>query len=380
MRILLATGAPTLPQMIGGSQRSGDALIRALQARGYTVGITAGLVGEGRLGWRGKILMKLSQHQAILDNDLGYPAYRSWYPVETAGEVFSRFRPDIVIVLAHSTGLVANAFHKIGANLLFSFQDVEFDQHGYDLAKLKPIIGVANSQFTADAYSAKFDASCTVIHPLIEFENYLTPAIGGAVTFINPSPLKGLTTAIETARLLPNIPFRFQETWPMGNAERTELLGRLADLSNVTLAPPVEDMREIYSKTRILFCPSQWNEGYGRIASEAQISGIPVVGSDRGGLPEAIGNGGTIVCAEAEAKAWANAIVNLWSNPTEYEAAARAAIKHANRPELQFEKQVDRWEHAISLAHMHNTVSSENAQHAKDNISTVLKPSRESYP
>ena len=38
------------------------------------------------------------------------------------------------------------------------------------------------------------------------------------------------------------------------------------------------DMRSVYAKCRILLAPSVWEEAYGRVVTEAQISGIPVVG------------------------------------------------------------------------------------------------------
>ncbi len=350
MRILVATGAPTLPQMIGGSQRSGDTLLRGLAARGHEVAITAGLDGEGFLGWRGRILMKLTGRRAVVDTLLGYPAYRSWYPAQSAGEVARRFKPDVVVVLAHSTGSVAHAFAEAGVPVLFNFQDVEFDAHGYDLAQLAPIRGVANSAFTAAAYRSRFGATCTVIHPIINPEQYRTEVTGRYVTFVNPSPLKGLAIAIEVARLLPDIEFRFQETWPLSSRERSSLTAAIGAIPNIVLAPREEDMRKVYAQTRILLAPSQWAEGYGRIATEAQISGIPVIGSHRGGLPEAIGDGGSILPADASPQTWAAEVRSLWHDDTRYKALSEAAQRYAARRALNRDHQLDEWERALREA------------------------------
>ncbi len=53
------------------------------------------------------------------------------------------------------------------------------------------------------------------------------------------------------------------------------------------------DTRSVYAATRVLLVPSQWKaETWGRVASEAQFSGIPVLASDVGGSPEAVAPGG----------------------------------------------------------------------------------------
>ena len=347
LRILLATGGPTLPQMIGGSQRTGDTLLRGLRERGHEVALTGALVGSDWIGWRARLLMKLTGRRAIVDHTQGYPVYRSWFPYQTAAEVVADFRPNAVVVQAHSTGLMGQAFHELDQPLLFSFQDVEFQEHGYDLGKLQPLTGVANSQYTAEAYRAAFDATSTVIHPMIDGAQYRVEHTGKHVTFINPSPVKGVDIAIATAAALPDIPFRFQEAWPMPPSERQELLARLAVVPNVTLVPQVGDMREVYRDTRILFCPSQWQEGYGRIATEAQFSGIPVIGSDRGGLPEAIGDGGIVLPAAAPVNDWAAAIRSLWDDDAVYREFGARATAYANREALQLERQLDQWEDAI---------------------------------
>ena len=350
MRILVATGAPTLPQMVGGSQRTGDTLLRSLAARGHSVAITAALIGNDWLGFRGRVAMKVLQRRAIRDNTLGYRAYRSWETAETADEVARHFRPDVVIVQAHKPGLVGRAFHETGTPLLFSFQDVEFQDHKFDLRRIAPIRAVANSQFTADVARERFGAECTVIHPMIDPDQYRVEQSGGKVTFVNPDPVKGVDIALAAAALLPDIPFRIQETWPLSDQERRGLIGRLDALANVTLAPKEEDMREVYRDTRILLAPSQWREGYGRIATEAQVSGIPVVGSDRGGLPEAIGDGGLVLPAEAPADDWAAAIRRLWEDKAYWSEKSAAALRHAGRPAIRLHSQLDAWENAITAA------------------------------
>lgn len=293
------------------------------------------------------MLMKLTGRHAITDNHQGYPIYRSWFPQETASEVAEHFKPDVVVVLAHKTGLVAKAFHDLKLPILFSFQDVEFGGHGFDIGQITPLHGIANSEFTAAAYREEFQANCSVIYPLIDSEKYVVEETGNNIVFINPVPVKGLEIALEVAALLPEIPFIFQESWPLSPEDRASLNKRIEKLDNVVLKAPTQDMRDVYRQARILLCPSQWNEGYGRIASEAQFSGIPVVGSDRGGLPEAIGDGGVVIPFQAPAPTWADEIKALWNNQDRYNTLRDRSLAHSSRETLSLTKQIDSWEQAI---------------------------------
>jgi glycosyltransferase involved in cell wall biosynthesis len=123
-----------------------------------------------------------------------------------------------------------------------------------------------------------------------------------------------------------------------------ELHAGLADLPNVTLQRPVADMRDVYKRTKILLAPSRWEEAYGRVASEVQISGIPVVASDRGGLPEAVGAGGILLNPDGDIADWVSAVEKLWSDKKYYDDMVAAALVHAARPALNVDDQLTMWE------------------------------------
>lgn len=50
---------------------------------------------------------------------------------------------------------------------------------------------------------------------------------------------------------------------------------------------------EILQQSKLCVVPSCWEEPFGRVALEAQACGVPVVASDKGGLPEIVENGVT---------------------------------------------------------------------------------------
>jgi glycosyltransferase involved in cell wall biosynthesis len=98
-------------------------------------------------------------------------------------------------------------------------------------------------------------------------------------------------------------------------------------------------MKALFRRTRILLAPSRWEEAWGRVASEAHCSGIPVVGSSRGGLAEAIGPGGIALDYDAPLAEWVAAVRGLWSDPAVYAKTSAAARAYSLRPEMDNERQ-----------------------------------------
>ncbi|TGV54195.1 glycosyltransferase, partial [Mesorhizobium sp. M2D.F.Ca.ET.160.01.1.1] len=102
--------------------------------------------------------------------------------------------------------------------------------------------------------------------------------------------------------------FLFVESWKLDDDHRARVEKTIAPFSNIKLENRTNDMKTVYGRTRILLAPSKWEEAWGRVASEAHCSGIPVVGSRRGGLPEAIGPGGVVLDYDATVGEWAAAV------------------------------------------------------------------------
>jgi glycosyltransferase involved in cell wall biosynthesis len=229
-------------------------------------------------------------------------------------------------------------------------QDVEFSDHGGDFASLGRVPCVANSRFTAEKYRQAFEVDPLVIHPMIDGNKYRTDTTRENVTFINPHPLKGLDLALSLAEKCPDIPFSFIETWPLSADQRSDLLNRISARPNVRLNPSVTDMKKIYGATKILLAPSRWEEAYGRVASEAQFSGIPVIASNRGGLPEAVGDGGVLLDPDGPIEGWIEALQNLWNNHEYYNEVSNKASLHSRRPALNLDYQIEQWVNAFHSA------------------------------
>lgn len=341
MKIVLGSGHPYLPQLTGGAQISTHEIAGGLAERGHDIRVLSGLSGDGAVGLRGRVLLKLTGRKLAMDRSCGYPTYRGWFPWEGVDELVTRERPDVVLLQSGRQVPVARRFLARGVPVVLFLRNVEFDDLGGDLGALGPVPAIANSAFTAGRYREAFGLDPVVVHPTFTPERYRTPTDRSRVTFINPRPEKGLQTALALAAACPDIPFDFVEAWNMSAEERRALTGRVAPLRNVTLRPGTEDMRTIYRSSRVVLAPSQWEEAFGRIAAEAHFSAIPVIATRCGGLPEAVGPGGLLVDPEAGIDAWVAALRALWDDAALYDRLSRAAAEHAVRPALDRDTQMD---------------------------------------
>ena len=343
MRILLGSAHPYLPELIGGAQTSTHQLALAFQQRGHEVAVLAGLLGQGLFGLRQRLRLKLKlQGHAWVRDSLEYPVYRAWQAHEVAGEVAAAFGADVVMFQSGLPVKMAEAMAQTGIPTVIYLRNVESDDLGGRIDDLERVSFVANSLFTQSQFKRMFDITSSVIYPMVDPYKYRTVSSRQNVTFINPHPHKGVDIALDIAACCPDIPFVFIKTWSLSADQESYLRGRVAQLSNVTVLPSTTDMKSIYGKARIVLAPSRWEEAFGRIAAEAHLSGIPVVGSDRGGLPEAIGPGGIIVRADAPIENWVDAVRRLWTDADLYKEKSEAAACYSSRPEMDAGAQVDR--------------------------------------
>ena len=351
MRILFVTASPYLPQRRGGMKSSADELCVDLMRRGHQVAILAGFTHSNRSDWRLRLLMRINQvrYRCAVSRDLvsGYPVWRAWSPWNEIACVAAQERAELVVVMVGQPIRMGLAAQRTGLPILMLLQNVEFHTHGGRLADLGEVPWIANSRFTAEKYRTAYGIDSEVIIPYIAADRYRVATTRENVTFINPHPVKGRDLALEVARLCADIPFAFVEGWKLGDVDRRDLMQRLEALPNVTFLPPRDDMRSIYGKCKILLAPSVWEEAYGRVATEAQINGIPVVASSRGGLPEAVGAGGILLDPDRPAVEWAAAVRSLWQDQKHYDDLSAAALAHSERPETNATYQIESWERAL---------------------------------
>lgn len=134
----------------------------------------------------------------------------------------------------------------------------------------------------------RFQSRCAYAADYCYFDPSPSPSnpsnLASDVTFISPSPEKGLSIFLRLVESMPETRFMAVKTvhWTKPWVEQL-----LRKQRNVTIEAATEDVDKLLRSTRVLIVPSVWQEAFGLIVVEAQLRGIPVVSSDVCGLQEA---------------------------------------------------------------------------------------------
>jgi glycosyltransferase involved in cell wall biosynthesis len=123
------------------------------------------------------------------------------------------------------------------------------------------------------------------------------------------SPHKGVHIAIEAIRILKKkgtiLPLEIigKPSNQIYFAELKELVSRLKIEQEITFSGPLrrEEVFEKLKTVEMLLFPSLWEEAFGLVAAEAMASGAIVIGSNRGAIPEVVGEAGFTVEPNGEA-------------------------------------------------------------------------------
>jgi len=124
---------------------------------------------------------------------------------------------------------------------------------------------------------------------------------------------KGFAVSVEAASMLadshPNIHFIF-----LGDGkEREALEARASELTNITFAGKQTNMGNWFALADLFIHPS-YSEGLGSVILEAIAAGLPVIGTDVGGIPDIIEhNYNGLLIEPGKPKMLASAIVDIYS-------------------------------------------------------------------
>jgi glycosyltransferase involved in cell wall biosynthesis len=86
-----------------------------------------------------------------------------------------------------------------------------------------------------------------------------------------------------------------------------------------------------YQRASVLLVPSIWFEPAGLVIYQAQVAGLPVVGSDSGGIPELLaGRDDSLVLPAGDHSKWTSSLRALIEDAGMRKQMTEAAMKHAS--------------------------------------------------
>lgn len=184
---------------------------------------------------------------------------------------------------------------------------------------------VALSGFISDVVQATFGVDTRVIRTMVDINDVRAEEREPeCITMMNPrTELKGGDIFLEIAGVMPDTQFVIAGEFASSAQRETA-----ATLNNITYLGWMDDVREVYRRTKVLLVPSLVEEGGPRVIVEAFANGIPVVGTNRGGIPEFIDDAGAIVDEPHSISQWVKEIEAVIDN---YDCLSGLANDRARR-------------------------------------------------
>ena len=196
---------------------------------------------------------------------------------------------------------------------------------------------VANSDYVAKRYEEFYGIDTETVYPFVDTTQYETEREDAeSILHVNPLEEKGILRTLEIAEKMPEKKFTV-----LGTPKKKRIAAKIHEAENVENIEYVENMKEIYSRTKIALMPSKWEEPFGRIPVEAGASGIPTIATRKGGLPESVGIEELTV--EDSTQAFIDKIEEVEASYEEYSEKARE-----NAEEKRMEKQAGKIENILN--------------------------------
>jgi glycosyltransferase involved in cell wall biosynthesis len=249
-------------------------------------------------------------------------------------EALAAGRPDIVLTYGSSHAEVARRARarKLGSRVVFSVHNFAYrEPHAFSEVD----VILTPTRAVSDHYRASHHVNSISLRMAIDPTDVLAPVREPAFyTFVNPTKMKGVHLFVRllqrSRQQIPDAMFLVVES--RGSSQHLSQAAAecgvdLTQLTNFRIVRNTPKPANVFAVTRVLLVPSLMEAG-ARIAAEAMINGIPVIGSDQGGTPETVAEGGIILPAgEDNVDQWADAIATLHHNEPLYRKLAQAAAE-----------------------------------------------------
>jgi glycosyltransferase involved in cell wall biosynthesis len=338
LRVLFVKNALFIPELYAGAELATHYLCRSLIERGHHVAVAGS--------------SNLPGQRAKCDGDCGYPVYRARLFDNAVARAIAEFRPDAVVWQEPSDWIGSSTFGGFrGIAIVFYLHCIYPSWKSVPAPIRERAAYLSNSALTAAFNKTTHGIDSVIVPPLFGIDRFAgLEGRGNNVLFVSIQLSKGADIAMEIARERPNVSFVFVESWTHNPNETAQLRHLTASLPNVKLLPNQPDLRSVFQTTRLLLMPSREPEGWGRTATEAQLCGIPVLGSSRGQLGSTIGPGGIALDPDADLSLWLRAFDSIWNDDAHYRVLSCRAKDHAARLIEQKDVAIERVENCLVSA------------------------------
>jgi glycosyltransferase involved in cell wall biosynthesis len=169
------------------------------------------------------------------------------------------------------------------------------------------------------------DINYYILNPPVECNKYITNTNKNYVTLINLNENKGGDILIEIAKRMPDVEFLGVE-----GGYYEQIIDK--SVKNIIYIPHTSNMKEVYANTDILLMPSKI-ETWGRTASEAICSGIPVIANPTEGIKENLEEAG-IYIERTKINEWVQTIRKLKSDKEYYKKQSEKCKLHSRKAKI----------------------------------------------
>lgn len=333
---------------VGGAEMSTRYLAAALASRGNDVSLLASVKRRSVRGLMDQALAsstgRIKEHAA---SETGCATLSSIRPLRTLRSAMEGDPPDVVVVTGTAPDFAVAALRECADRPTILYVRVDA---AIPVARDAPVdLVVTNSAFMARQI-AELGVKATFLPSVFPPERYQLATTREKVLFVNPVPKKGVNVALDLAEHRPDVPFVFSLSWRVDPAALRRLRTTARRLGNIEIRKATRDPARLFGDCRLLLVPSQWEEPWARVVSEAQITGIPAIASRVGGLPESVGPGGILVSPRDDRRAWRAALSEVWDHQDRYARLSELALEHSRRPEISVDVVTRRFEELMGQA------------------------------